>query len=244
MSLIEKYEINVEKIKETVKQDGFIVVKLENLFNLVNLARKEYAQSLKDIPLTASKYKFDYRDIKKNPIRKLSIGSKNSLGEEYGQVLQTTFIDCMNSEYEALNEIFQLIIELRNTLMGVELTFGFDGKEYWNASRVHHYPSGGGFMTIHRDTYFSNKIGDMFYQLLVPMSRKGEDFLSGGGVVIDLHGNKFNTDEIAGVGSIIIFDGRILHGVDDVDSGEIIDFNSDKGRIALVSNVYEIYTEK
>ena len=36
-----------------------------------------------------------------------------------------------------------------------------------------------------------------------------------------------NTDEIAGIGSLVVFDGRIQHGVDDVDPGEVMNFDAE-----------------
>lgn len=242
-SLIKKFNIDIDSIDKDVRLKGFSIIHPDGLKNVLESARQEYHELIKSIEFSASKEKFDYRSIKKCPIRKISVGSKNSVGEQYAQVLTTSFIDCHESPYAFLNETFQLLIEIRNTLMKIELDFGFvperDG--FWNACRVHHYPRGGGFMTIHKDTYFPNALGDRsFFQILIPLSVKGRDFVNGGGIVEDLKGNRLNTDDVAGLGSIIIFDGRIFHGVDDVDPGEILDFSSFMGRIALVANVYKV----
>jgi len=43
------------------------------------------------------------------------------------------------------------------------------------------------------------------------------------------------------MGSIVVFDGKIYHGVEDIDSGEIVDFNSSDGRVAMFANVYSVY---
>jgi hypothetical protein len=39
-------------------------------------------------------------------------------------------------------------------------------------------------------------------------------------------------------GSLILFDGATIHGVEDVDLDQVLDFNSNMGRIALFVNLY------
>jgi len=40
------------------------------------------------------------------------------------------------------------------------------------------------------------------------------------------------------VGSLVVFDGRIMHGVDDVDPREILRFDDEGGRLAAFANLY------
>jgi hypothetical protein len=125
--------------------------------------------------------------------------------------------------------------------MRVAPDFGADPPRdgYWNACRVHHYPRGGGFMMTHRDTYFPLKLGDLpFYQVMVPLSVKGRDFAEGGGVVVSHRGERLNVDELGGFGSIVIFDGRLQHGVDDVDPDQVMNFDDPGGRLAAFANLY------
>ena len=133
--------------------------------------------------------------------------------------------------------------ELRNQMMKVDLKFGDDpvDDKFWNACRVHHYPRGGGFMATHRDTYFPIKLADIpFLPDHGAAERQGSrpDFSDGGGILFGKDGEKFNTDEMAGMGSVIVFDGRIRHGVEDVDPGELMNFQDPKGRLAAFSNLY------
>ena len=98
-------------------------------------------------------------------------------------------------------------------------------------------------MMMHRDTHFPLKLGDLpFYQIMVPLSVKGRDFLHGGGVLVTKQGEKLNTDEVGGFGSVVIFDGRIQHAVEDVDPQEIMDFQDERGRLAAFSNLYVVQT--
>ena len=94
-------------------------------------------------------------------------------------------------------------------------------------------------MAIHRDTYFPIKLADLpFYQIMVPLSVMGRDFVQGGGILFSRQGEKLNTDEIAGMGSVVIFDGRIRHGVEDVDPDIVMNFDDHLGRLAAFSNLY------
>ena len=79
-----------------------------------------------------------------------------------------------------------------------------------------------------------------FYQVSVLLSRKGEDFVAGGGFVEDRHGNRIDLEEVAGFGTMVIFDGRTPHGVDDVDLDQVIDFTSTTGRLAAFVNLYAV----
>jgi len=91
----------------------------------------------------------------------------------------------------------------------------------------------------HCDTYFPVKLGDLpFYQVMAPLSVKGRDFSEGGGILVTHQGERLNTDEMAGIGSLVVFDGRIQHGVDDVDPREVMNFDDEAGRLAAFANLY------
>jgi hypothetical protein len=130
--------------------------------------------------------------------------------------------------------------------MGVDPSFGSNPEQdrFWNACRVHHYPRGGGFMATHQDTHFPQvigaQIGKPFYQVCVLLSRKNSDFFSGGGVVYDNEKNKIDLETEGGFGSLILFDGRTYHGVEDVDLDQVIDFSRGDGRLAAFVNLYSV----
>jgi hypothetical protein len=135
------------------------------------------------------------------------------------------------------------MIAVRNKLMTVASDFGDDPNRdgFWNACRVHHYPRGGGFMTLHRDEYFPERLADKdkpFYQLLVLLSRKNTDFFTGGGVVVGFKGKRVDVEIEGGFGAMILYDGRTLHGVEDVDTDQIIDFSRADGRMVALVNLY------
>jgi hypothetical protein len=232
------------QIDQTLNQEGYIILKPRGLRELCHAARKEYDSVFKSSPLHATRQRFHYSQLKAAPWRKLAIGSTTGLGETYAQNLQSLYFACPSKDVPALNTLFRYMIGIRNQLMGVAPAFGSNAERdrFWNACRVHHYPRGGGFMSMHRDTHFpqiiADQIGKPFYQICVLLSRKGEDFMQGGGVIVTPSGHKVDLEVEAGFGALVIFDGRTWHGVEDVDLDEIVDFQRPDGRLAAFVNLY------
>ena len=116
------------------------------------------------------------------------------------------------------------MIHLRNHILCKPATFALDSIEegLWTASRIQHYPPGGGFMSAHRDDLVIDAASDVglgFLQLLLVLSQKGKDYLSGGGFIIK--DNKFiDIEEETCLGDIILYDGDLaganaaLRGID------------------------------
>ena len=138
------------------------------------------------------------------------------------------------------------MIAVRNRLMRLDLSFGDNPERdrFWNACRIHHYPRGGGFMAMHKDTHFPRvidaQIGKPFYQVSTFLSRKNVDFFSGGGFVINHRNEKVDLETEGGFGSLVLFDGRTYHGVEDVDLDQVIDFSRSDGRLAAFVNLYSV----
>jgi len=108
------------------------------------------------------------------------------------------YFDPRDSRFPQLGSLFQLMLGVRNQLMRVRADFGSDPEKdrFWNACRIHHYPRGGGFMAMHKDTHFpqliESHLGKPFYQVAVLLSQKNEHFHSGGGFVVDSSGKKID----------------------------------------------------
>ena len=240
--MLTAFDIDIAQIERDVSNTGLSIVRPSSAFaELCEGARSDYLAAFRRAPVQPPKKAFGRGDLATAPWRKFTIGSKNGVGEAYAQLLQTIYFDPAAPEHERLNRLFETMIALRNQLMHVAADFGADPARdgFWNACRVHHYPRGGGFMMNHCDTYFPVKLGDLpFYQVMAPLSVKGRDFADGGGIVVTRQGERLNTDEIAGLGALVVFDGRILHGVDDVDPREIMRFDDEGGRLAAFANLY------
>ena len=136
------------------------------------------------------------------------------------------------------------MIQLRNKILQLDKGFGqweSDGS-YWNASRIHHYPAGGGFMAEHRDTYFPKVLNQSqipFLQVMGLMSSRGIDFESGGGFIVLANGERFFFEDSNSLGKIVMFDGNIRHGVADIDPHKVLNLQVTNGRFAAFVNLYE-----
>jgi hypothetical protein len=236
-------QVSVEVVDEHLRERGYFLIRSTVLETIAAAARNEYLGLFeREKPHPASEA-FTYEQLSElGRWKKCAIGSGNGLGHPISQLLLTTYLHPDSSHVPALQNLFSPMIRLRNRLMRVPDGFGFvparDG--FWNASRIHHYPCGGGFMTAHADTYFPVELGDRpFYQVGALLSRKGVDFQTGGGFVVSKKdGKKVDIESEGGFGTVVIFDGKTVHGVDDVDTHEVMDIHSTTGRIAAFVNVY------
>ena len=237
---------DVIDIQESITLKGYHLIKEFIPAEICSSARDEYFQSMLALELNSQAKSFLPTDLLKNAWRKTAVGSGNGLGEKYSQVLQTTYMPLKNlEEFQGLNYCFNQAIQTRNQLTDMPKNFGSENSlqpgAYWNASRIHHYPSGGGHMAEHKDTHFPAILGKSnipFIQVAILLSNRNIDFSSGGGFIVDRDGQKFFFEDESSIGSIVIFDGSLKHGVEDIDPHLILDWQSSKGRIALFSNLY------
>lgn len=237
-------QVSVEVVDEHLSEHGYVVIRNKTLESVADAARDDYLALFEREKLHPPAEKFTYEELAElGHWKKSAVGSTTGLGEPYAQLLVTTYVHPQANDVPGMQKLFSLMIGLRNRLMGVPEDFGRvpsrDG--FWNASRIHHYPSGGGFMTAHRDTYFPIALGDKpFYQVGFLLSRKGTDFESGGGYVVSKKdGEKVDVESAGGFGAFVIFDGKTIHGVDDVDTHKVLDLDSTSGRVVAFVNVYD-----
>ena len=79
---------------------------------------------------------------------------------------------------------------------------------------------------------------ESYYQPFLVMSRRGEDFEKGGGF-FEVDGDRFYFEQYCQLGDIGIYDGRTIHGVEDVDPHKRIDLNSLNGRMVGFVSLYK-----
>lgn len=238
-------QLNNKDIINSIENKRYAII--ENWLELeaIKKAKEEYEYCMSKLPLHAQGEKFRSIDLRKSPWRKQAIGSHNGSGEPYSQLLQSTYFCPENSrEFPTLNTIFSRIIQVRNELTDMPMNYGnnLEKDEFWNACRVHHYPQGGGHMAGHRDTLFPDLLKGFkipFLQIMVTLSTRGTDFNIGGGYIIDQDNQKIYFETDINPGSLVLFDGNTIHGVEDIDPNELLDFNSIKGRIAMFVNLYK-----
>jgi len=236
--------MDLEALQNEVLDKGYAIYTDSNLTYLGNSARTEYLSNFYKLKIHSPREKFHYTSLDSQPWRKFAISSANGVGEPYAQFLQTTYFSENDSQYPALQEAFKFLISFRNKMLDLSEDFGSNPKKdgFWNACRVHHYPKGGGFMVEHQDTHFpkilhTNQLP--FLQVMMTLSNKGSDFSEGGNYIRNRNQDQIYPEDLTGIGSIVMFDGGIVHGVQDVDPDGILDFSQPSGRFAAFVNLYE-----
>lgn len=184
----------------------------------------------------------DPQELKGN-FQKLSIGGAQGYGVYRPRCIRTIYNPIWAEDIYGMRESFRTLAQVRNAVYDLPLDFAIDGieREMWTASRIHHYPRGGGFLISHRDTVVpvvQKKQGfDSFYQTIMVMSRKGIDFEEGGGYV-EIEGERYFFEGECQYGDIVIYDGRTVHGVADIDPHLPFRQDSIKGRLAAFATLY------
>ncbi len=143
-----------------------------------------------------------------------------------------------------LRSALQRLAQVRNVLADLPLDFALRDIEpngLWTAARFHQYPAGGGFFRRHTD-YVVKDVADekstRFFQAVLTMSRKGEHYHEGGAFV-DVDGKRYCLDDCALPGDIIVYDGRTVHGVEDVDPRTPLDLETLNGRLAGFATLFK-----
>lgn len=243
MAHIVNFDVNAELVLKDIGEKGFCVVENIIPMDLVLDARSEYFSSMDLNLLHASGEKFSPWNLRERPWRKLAAGSRTGSGEAYSQLLQTTYFWQDDQNFPALSSIFNAMVSFRNSLIKVKPNYGSNLHldNFWNACLVHHYPQGGGHMAEHIDTLFPallSKFDIPFLQIMVTLSSRGAHFNAGGGYLKNSDGKRSYFENYDNVGSLVLFDGSVTHGVEDIDPDILLDFKSHKGRIALFVNLY------
>ena len=235
---------DMQKIRDSIKSDGYVCLQTSESTQLALNAKQEYLALIPHLILHATSEQFSRGQLLEQPWRKMAIGSVNGLGESYAQFLITTYFSERNIATPNIIKYFNYLIQFRNSILDLDDDFGkWDSdQKYWNASRIHHYPQGGGFMAEHHDTYFPMVLEQSqipFLQVMGLMSSRGLDFKSGGGFIVQKNGTRLFFEDDNSIGKIVMFDGSIRHGVADVDTDKVFDLQGTQGRYAAFVNVYE-----
>lgn len=176
--------------------------------------------------------------------RKLALGGVQQFGTYRPRVMRTVYNPIWAPDIFGLRETFKKMAEFRNLLYDLPMDFAITNvqDDLWTASRIHHYPSGGGFLIKHRDTVVP-KIHEGeglpgYYQLVLVLSKKGWDFQVGGGYV-SVGRERYFYEEDADYGDIVIYDGRTTHGVEEVDPHKPFLQTDPAGRMAGFVTLYK-----
>lgn len=196
--------------------------------------------------------RFDHRDDRKHDrrdteavrrnLQKLQVGGVGATpGGPPPRLVRIFYNPIFAADVLGMREHFIRLAGFRNRLYGLPPDFAVHGteQELWTASRVHQYPRGGGFMAPHRDALTRLAVADAcrFYQVLLVLTKKGEDFEEGGAFVESGDERVFYEGDCE-VGDVIVYDGQAVHGVADIDPLEPLDLTSLSGRLVAFAALY------
>jgi hypothetical protein len=78
-----------------------------------------------------------------------------------------------------------------------------------------------------------------YIQLLLILTKPGKDFEKGGAYMVRDNGETIYTEQYAEVGDVVVYDGRTMHGVADIDSHKMLDLTAQTGRLAAFTTIYK-----
>jgi len=138
-----------------------------------------------------------------------------------------------NQDVFDLFQVFRSVYQMKNRLSAIaaDRFLGIEPQDGCTARLAFQfYPRGGGFLNRHADPVD-------YHQLTVPimqMSRKGEDFASGGLYVQMADGSDLTIDDVTDWGDVVYFNARCPHGVAPIDPAVPMRWHEYRGRWMLL----------
>jgi hypothetical protein len=138
-----------------------------------------------------------------------------------------------NQDVFDLFSVFRPVYHLKNRLSGIpaERFLGIEPQDGCTARLAFQfYPRGGGFLNRHADPVD-------YHQLTVPimqLSKKGDDFETGGLYIQMADGSDLMLDDIAEWGDVVYFNAQCPHGVAPIDPGAPLRWHDYRGRWMLL----------
>ena len=176
--------------------------------------------------------------------QKLVIGGGSQRGYYVPRFARILYNPLWADDIYKMRSIFRRLAQLRNRLQGYPVDYALDCVEdgFFTGARLQHYPAGGGFFAAHRDAVIDAVTREAglakFFQLVLLLTQKGADF-EAGGAFVDAQGARLDLEAEARAGDVLVYDGRSVHGVDDVDPHLVPSLSSLRGRIVALTSLYK-----
>lgn len=170
--------------------------------------------------------------------QKFLLGATHASGLHRPRCHRTMYLSLEFSERFVLREAFIALARVRNLISGLpsEHAIFADAEGFWTPARIHHYPKGGGFLVEHCDNFtpLVQQSGGIpnYSQPILVMSRRGIDFVAGGGFVVDKSGLRVYYEDFCELGDIVLYSENTRHGVEDVDPHLTFNQASFDGRLS------------
>lgn len=177
-------------------------------------------------------------DAVRTNFQKLQIGANSGADTRrtLGRFLRILYNPIFAEDIYGLRASFAMTARFRNRLYGLPDGFAVEGTDdgFFTCARIHQYPQGGGFMVPHRDVFsrlVTEKSDLGYFQIFFLLTEKGTDYAEGGGYV-EIDGRRVMFEDHTAAGDIVVYDGRTMHGVADVDPLLPLDLDAFGGRSA------------
>jgi|GEM_PF-808418 len=177
-------------------------------------------------------------DAVRTNFQKLQIGANSGADTRrtLGRFLRILYNPIFAEDIYGLRGSFATTARFRNRLYGLPEDFAVEGTDngLFTCARIHQYPQGGGFMVPHRDIFsrLVTEESDLgYFQIFFLLSEKGADYAEGGGYV-EVDDRRLLFEDHTAAGDIVVYDGRTVHGVADIDPLLPLDLDTFGGRSA------------
>lgn len=201
-----------EQIAFEVKEQGFKVyadaIDEQKLFDMKEFWVSHFHQA---------------RDVKRQALRgAVRLGEANFTGHSVNKMwnIYRNFDFLWNRpEHEWTRKMCIDIHRIRNLAQGFEPDYGlkFEPDCYGVYISTSLYPNGRGFLEPHSDGHRDTPI----LQFMVNLTHFGEDYNSGGLYLVNGNQKRIDVEPLMKSGSVLFFDGRLIHGVDPVRDSRV-----------------------
>jgi len=245
------YEIDQLDFSDSCRSDILDLVKKNHYVVIRGLFDEELVRSRLDSIWTYALEgnHLGTSNVPKESIRqfssKWSIGGESPIQADIARFMLTIYCPLSRTDTFEIHSWFRTLIEVRDLCAGRDKPYFDDDlpQPFFNGSRLQLYPSGGGFMSAHRDSTavstFNAASDGLFLQPLLLLTQRGKDFVSGGAFYVDSEGKRHFIEDGTLSGDIVVYDETIVHGVGDVDSNLPLDLGSRRGRIVALTTIYK-----
>lgn len=233
---------DVDLVNALVQKDAFAVVRGVFDSDEMEVVRENIIagfDSERDQPSIG-----EHPSVLLNNYQKMTIGGQVNHWDYRPRFMRTMYSPMWAPDIYGMRATFWKVAQLRNRLQGKPVDYAIAGVEdnLWTASRLQHYPAGGGNISRHRDAVLQTVTEasgvTAFYQILLLITSKGKHF-EDGGAFIELNGDLVNLEDEFKAGDVVIYDGGTMHGVHEIDPHKVPSLNTLDGRLVALVSLYK-----
>lgn len=236
--------IDVEAVRALVATQG--VACLRGLFAPESIATTLARITREFDPGADRKHDPTDTEATRRNFQKLQIGANSgtSTSRTLGRFMRVLYNPIFAADVLGMRGHFVRLARIRNRLHGLREDFAIAGDEdgFWTCARIQQYPRGGGFMVPHRDLYSQFATDDAglgYFQLLLLLTEQGCEYAQGGAYV-ELDGERFSYEQHCLRGDVVVYDGRSIHGVADIDPMHALELDRFGGRAVAIASLFRV----